>query len=117
MLVAVFLAFAFPQTAFIGHDAVHQPISGSKRINDLLGRLHGNLLVGLSTAGGSPNTIGATPIPTRSAAIPTSPTARSFTPTSTPAPAPASARSFFSVLHLEALDLHAAALTSRPRPN
>jgi fatty acid desaturase len=48
MLVAVFLAVMFTQTAFVGHDAGHQQISGSKRVNDLLGRLHGNLLVGLS---------------------------------------------------------------------
>ncbi|MCW2898977.1 MAG: fatty acid desaturase [Streptosporangiaceae bacterium] len=48
LLVAVFLAVMFTQTAFIGHDAGHQQISGSKRVNTLLGRLHGNLLVGLS---------------------------------------------------------------------
>lgn len=48
LLVAVFLAVMFTQTAFLGHDAGHQQISGSKRVNDLLGRLHGNLLVGLS---------------------------------------------------------------------
>lgn len=46
--VAAFLAVAFTQTAFLGHDAGHQQISGSKRINGMLGRLHGNLLVGLS---------------------------------------------------------------------
>jgi fatty acid desaturase len=48
LLLAVFLAAMFTQTAFIGHDAGHQQISGSRRVNDLLGRLHGNLLVGLS---------------------------------------------------------------------
>jgi fatty acid desaturase len=48
LLVAVFLGVMFTQTAFIGHDAGHQQISGSKRVNNLLGRLHGNLLVGLS---------------------------------------------------------------------
>jgi fatty acid desaturase len=48
LLVAVFLAVMFTQTAFVGHDAGHRQISGSKRVNDLLGRLHGNLLVGLS---------------------------------------------------------------------
>jgi fatty acid desaturase len=46
--VAAFLAVMFTQTGFVGHDAGHQQISGSKRINDLLGRLHGNLLIGLS---------------------------------------------------------------------
>lgn len=48
LLVAAFLAVIFTQTAFIGHDAGHQQIAGSKRVNDLLGRVHGNLLVGLS---------------------------------------------------------------------
>jgi fatty acid desaturase len=48
LLVAVYLAVTFTQTAFLGHDAGHQQISGSKRVNELLGRLHGNLLVGLS---------------------------------------------------------------------
>jgi fatty acid desaturase len=48
LLTAVFLAVMFAQVAFVGHDAGHQQISGSKRVNDLLGRLHGNLLVGLS---------------------------------------------------------------------
>ncbi|MEU5876994.1 acyl-CoA desaturase [Spirillospora sp. NPDC047279] len=47
LLVAVFLAGTFTQTAFLGHDAGHQQISRSRRANILLGRLHGNLLVGL----------------------------------------------------------------------
>lgn len=47
LAVAAFLAAAFTQTAFLGHDAGHQQISGSKRVNVLLGRLHGNLWVGL----------------------------------------------------------------------
>jgi fatty acid desaturase len=48
LLTATFLAVMFTQIAFVGHDAGHQQISHSKRVNDLLGRLHGNLLVGLS---------------------------------------------------------------------
>jgi fatty acid desaturase len=48
LLIAVFLAVMFTQTAFIGHDAGHHQISGSRRVNNLLGRLHGNLLIGLS---------------------------------------------------------------------
>jgi fatty acid desaturase len=48
LLVAGFLAAMFAQTAFIGHDAGHRQISGSKRTDDLIGRLHANLLVGLS---------------------------------------------------------------------
>ena len=48
MLVAVFLAVMFTQTGFIGHDAGHRQISGSKRVNGVIGRIHGNLLIGLS---------------------------------------------------------------------
>jgi len=48
MVVAVFLAVMFTQTGFIGHDAGHRQISGSKRADGLIGRIHGNLLIGLS---------------------------------------------------------------------
>jgi len=48
LLVAVFLGIMFTQTGFIGHDAGHRQISGSKRADDLIGRIHGNLLIGLS---------------------------------------------------------------------
>jgi fatty acid desaturase len=48
MLVAVFLAVMFTQTGFIGHDAGHRQISGSRRADGLIGRIHGNLLIGLS---------------------------------------------------------------------
>ena len=48
MLVAVFLGLMFTQTGFIGHDAGHRQISGSKRTDDVIGRIHGNLLIGLS---------------------------------------------------------------------
>jgi fatty acid desaturase len=48
LLVAIFLGIMFTQTGFIGHDAGHRQISGSKRADDLIGRVHGNLLIGLS---------------------------------------------------------------------
>ena len=48
MLVAVFLAVMFTQTGFIGHDAGHRQITGAKRADGLIGRIHGNLLIGLS---------------------------------------------------------------------
>ncbi len=48
MLVAVFLGVMFTQSGFIGHDAGHRQISGSKRTDDVIGRIHGNLLIGLS---------------------------------------------------------------------
>ena len=45
---AVFLAVMFTQAGFLGHDAGHQQISGSRRVNYVLGILHGNLGIGLS---------------------------------------------------------------------
>ncbi|GAA4917116.1 fatty acid desaturase [Streptomonospora salina] len=48
LLTAAFLGIVFTQTAFLGHDAGHQQISSSKRVNDFIGRVHGDLLVGLS---------------------------------------------------------------------
>ncbi|MFG2795526.1 fatty acid desaturase family protein [Streptomyces pseudovenezuelae] len=48
LLTAAFLAVMFTQTGFIGHDAGHQQIAGSKRVNNLLGRVHADLLIGLS---------------------------------------------------------------------
>lgn len=50
LLTAVVLAGLFTQTAFIGHDAGHRQISSGQRISVLLGRIHGNLLVGLGFA-------------------------------------------------------------------
>jgi fatty acid desaturase len=46
--VAAFLAVVFGQIGFIGHDAGHRQIFGSKRANYLVGLVHGNLAVGLS---------------------------------------------------------------------
>jgi fatty acid desaturase len=40
MLVAVFLGIMFTQTGFIGHDAGHRQISGSRRIDSLIGQIH-----------------------------------------------------------------------------
>jgi fatty acid desaturase len=48
LLTAAFLAVMFTQTGFIGHDAGHHQIAGSKRVNNLLGRVHADLLIGLS---------------------------------------------------------------------
>ncbi|GAA1104216.1 fatty acid desaturase family protein [Nocardiopsis composta] len=47
LLTAAVLAGLFTQTAFIGHDAGHRQISERERINALIGRVHGDLLVGL----------------------------------------------------------------------
>ncbi len=48
LLIAAFLALMSTQAAFIGHDAGHRQIARSRRANDLIGRIHGNLLTGLS---------------------------------------------------------------------
>jgi fatty acid desaturase len=47
-VTAVMFGLAFGQIAFLGHDSGHQAIFSSRRANDVLGRLLGNLLVGLS---------------------------------------------------------------------
>jgi fatty acid desaturase len=47
LLMAAFFAVMFTQLSFIGHDAGHKQIFGSRRANDALGYLHGGL-VGLS---------------------------------------------------------------------
>ncbi|MEO7285622.1 MAG: acyl-CoA desaturase [Jatrophihabitantaceae bacterium] len=46
--IAALLGVAFTQVAFLGHDGGHQQVFASQRANDLLGKLTGNLLVGLS---------------------------------------------------------------------
>jgi fatty acid desaturase len=48
LAVAGFLAVIFTQVGFIGHDAGHRQILHSKRANDVVGLLHGGLLIGLS---------------------------------------------------------------------
>ena len=48
LAVAVFLAVMFTQVGFLGHDAGHRQISGSRRASYVLGVLHGNLGIGLS---------------------------------------------------------------------
>ncbi len=48
LAVAAFLAVMFTQFGFLGHDAGHRQISGSRRASYLLGILLANLSVGLS---------------------------------------------------------------------
>src|SRR5262249_62241748 len=48
LAVAAFLAVMFTQAGFLGHDAGHRQISGSRRVSYILGILHGNLGIGLS---------------------------------------------------------------------
>jgi fatty acid desaturase len=48
LAVAAFLAVMFTQVGFLGHDAGHRQIFGSRRANYVLGILLGNLGIGLS---------------------------------------------------------------------
>ena len=48
VVVAVYLAFAFTQVAFLGHDAGHKQVFRTRRANGLLGLALGNVLIGLS---------------------------------------------------------------------
>jgi fatty acid desaturase len=48
LAVAVFLAVMFTQVGFLGHDAGHRQIFGSRKANYVIGILQGNLGIGLS---------------------------------------------------------------------
>jgi fatty acid desaturase len=48
LVTAAYLAVVFTQVAFVGHDAGHRQIFRSRRANDLVGLIHGNLLIGVS---------------------------------------------------------------------
>ncbi|MFL6219267.1 MAG: fatty acid desaturase family protein [Actinomycetes bacterium] len=48
LATAAYLAVVFTQLAFVGHDAGHRQLFGSRRANDLAGLLHANLGVGIS---------------------------------------------------------------------
>ncbi|MFD5075154.1 fatty acid desaturase family protein [Streptomyces sp. NPDC058371] len=50
LLLAPVLAVLSARTAFIGHDAGHSQISGSRAVSRLIGLVHGNLLLGMSYA-------------------------------------------------------------------
>ncbi|MEV6772433.1 acyl-CoA desaturase [Nocardia sp. NPDC051030] len=45
---AAFLAAVFAQFAFLGHDAGHQQVFGSRKANNVLGLISGDLAIGLS---------------------------------------------------------------------
>src|ERR1700754_2528929 len=47
LLTAAFLAFVFAQTGFLAHDAGHRQIFRTRRANDVLGFVAGNLAIGL----------------------------------------------------------------------
>jgi fatty acid desaturase len=47
LVTGAYLAVMFTQIAFMGHDAGHRQIFRSRRANDLVGVVHGNLLTGI----------------------------------------------------------------------
>jgi fatty acid desaturase len=47
LLLAVPMAVLGARTAFLGHDAGHQQIAAGRRVNRVLGLVHGNLLLGM----------------------------------------------------------------------
>jgi fatty acid desaturase len=48
LVTAAYLALVFTQTGFLGHDAGHRQIFRSRRANQVIGMLHGNLAIGLA---------------------------------------------------------------------
>jgi fatty acid desaturase len=48
LLLAIPLALVTTRASFFGHDAGHQQISCSRKVHDLIGLIHGNLLLGMS---------------------------------------------------------------------
>ncbi|WP_399345159.1 fatty acid desaturase family protein [Umezawaea sp. Da 62-37] len=48
LAVAVLMGVLFTQLAFLGHDAGHRQMFQSRKANDLVGLVHGNLLTGVS---------------------------------------------------------------------
>ncbi len=48
LIVAFYMAVAFTQTAFVGHDLGHRQTSRSPRANQAIGMIHVNLLLGMS---------------------------------------------------------------------
>jgi fatty acid desaturase len=124
LAVAVFQAVVFTQVGFLGHDAGHRQIFGSRRANYVLGILLGNLGIGLSYGWwvdkhnrhhAHPNTEGADPDIAVGALAFSSAQAQTGGPTSRLVHR-YQAYLFFPMLLLEAVSLHVAsirALTSR----
>ncbi|MEU1117938.1 MULTISPECIES: acyl-CoA desaturase [unclassified Streptomyces] len=50
LLLAPLLSVLCARTAFIGHDAGHSQISGDRSVSRAIGLVHGNLLLGMSSA-------------------------------------------------------------------
>jgi fatty acid desaturase len=121
LLIAVFLAIAFTQVAFLGHDAGHRQIFASRKANDVLGFVHGNLLVGLSFGWwidkharhhANPNTEGSDPDIGDGALAFTSTQARGRSSALGRLLTRGQAWFFFPLLLLEGLNLHVASVRS-----
>lgn len=48
LAVAAYMGFCYTQTGFVGHDIGHRQVTRTRRGQDVLGLLHGNLLMGFS---------------------------------------------------------------------
>ena len=48
LAVAAYMGFWYTQTGFVGHDIGHRQVTRTRRGQDILGLLHGNLLMGFS---------------------------------------------------------------------
>jgi fatty acid desaturase len=119
LLIAGLLAVAFTQVAFLGHDAGHRQIFRSRRGNDVLGFVHGNLLVDLSFGWwvdkhnrhhAHPNTEGADPDIAAGALVFTAADAHARTGVLGRILARRQAWLFFPLLLLEGLNLHVASV-------
>ena len=117
LLIAAFMAIAFTQVAFLGHDAGHRQVFRSRRANDALGLIHGNLLVGFSFGWwvakhnrhhAHPNTVGKDPDIGDGALAFTATQADARTSVLGKALARRQAWAFFPLLLLEGLNLHVA---------
>jgi fatty acid desaturase len=119
LLIAAFLAVAFTQLAFLGHDAGHRQIFATRTGNDILGVVYGNPLLGLSFGWwidkhnrqhAHPNTEDADPDIGHGALAFTVAQARSRSTVLSRALTRGQAWLFFPMLLLEGLNLHVASV-------
>jgi fatty acid desaturase len=121
LIVAAVLGILFTQVAFLGHDSGHRQVCRTRRANDVLGLIVGDLLIGLSFGWwldkhnrhhAHPNQEGADPdiasgvlaFSEEQVAARTSPLARAV--------ARSQAWLFFPMLTLEGINLHVASVLS-----
>jgi fatty acid desaturase len=123
LAVAAFLAVMFTQAGFLGHDAGHRQICGSRRTSYILGILLGNLAIGLSYGWwvskhnrhhAHPNTVDADPDITLSVLAFTGSQVRT-SPLAARLVLRYQAYLFFPMLLLEAFSLHVASIRALAR--